>query len=427
MFIGISKGIRNPIRAMGAVFGDIGTSPLYTLAVLLILTKPEKEEFIGLVSLVIWTLTIIATMQYAWFAMNLSIRGEGGILVLAQIATSFTKNNKIRSFYRALSILGLSFMIGDGVITPAITILSSSEGVRLIPGFNNLPQWEVIFIAIFLTLFLFSVQSRGVGRIGDYFGPIMLIWFTSIGFIDLYHIVHVPEAIKALNPYYAAEFLINNPVRGFIALSEAVLVATGAEALYADMGHLGRVSIRRAWAFVFPMLLLNYLGQAAFILRLEDPTQLENAVFFESAKAILGDVFYIPFLILVILAGIIASQALISGVFSVVFQAINMRISPLLYIKHTSTEISTQIYIPVVNWLLFFGVILLYLSFKTSSNMAYAYGFTVTTAINITALFLVIIYAAKRQYFYMLGSIFLLFIDFVFFLSNITKITHGAY
>lgn len=425
MSAGVLKEIRNTIRAVGAVFGDIGTSPIYTLTVIVLLTRPEKEEIVGVVSLIFWTLVVLATIQYAWFAMNLSIRGEGGIVVLSQIAISLTKSNRLRKFYRALSLLGLSFLMGDGVITPAITILSSAEGIRLIPHLENIAQWEIILIAVAITLALFSLQSKGTGRIGDYFGPIMLLWFTSLGLIGLYHMVHMPEIIKALNPYYGIEFLIENPVKGFIALSEVLLVATGAEALYADMGHLGRVSIRRAWAFVFPMLVLNYLGQASFVMM--GSGQLKDAVFFESARAALGDILYIPFLILVILAGIIASQALISGVFSIVFQAINTRISPLLYVKHTSTEISTQIYIPTVNWALMFGVLLMYLVFKTSANMASAYGFAVIMTMNITAFFLMVIYTAKRSYFYMLGSFFLFFVDLIFLLSTTTKIPHGAY
>jgi len=191
----------------------------------------------------------------------------------------------------------------------------------------------------------------------------MILWFTSIGIIGLYYILQAPQVIKALSPHYAIEFLISNPLKGFIALSEVILAATGGEALYADMGHLGRVSIRRAWVFVFFMLTLNYLGQVAFVIL--NTTVEGQSIFFASAKALLGDRFYIPFLLLVIVAGIIASQALISGVFSIVFQAINTRIAPLLNVKHTSTEISTQIYIPAVNWALMLGVIFMYFNFKT--------------------------------------------------------------
>ncbi len=421
----IEKEIKDAIRAMGAVFGDIGTSPLYALTVVLLLTKPEKHQMIGIASLMVWTLIILATVQYAWFAMNLSIKGEGGTVVLGEIAKSLTKNQKFRRLYRALVLLGLSFLMGDGVITPAITILSSSEGIRLIPGFERMPQSEVMLIAIIITIALFSIQSKGVGRIGDYFGPIMLFWFTSIGFIGLYYVAHLPQVVKALSPHYALEFLLSDPLRGFVALSEVILVATGGEALYADMGHLGRVSIRRAWVFVFSMLVLNYLGQASFVIM--SSKQPKQSIFYESAKALLGDALYIPFLLLVILAGVIASQALISGVFSIVFQAINTRISPLFNVKHTSTEISTQIYIPAVNWALMIGVILMYLNFKTSDNMAAAYGFAVIMTMSITGFYLMVIYFARKEYFYFLGSVFLFFVDILFLLSSSTKIPHGAY
>jgi len=419
------KEIRDIIRAIGAVFGDIGTSPIYTLTVLMLLTKPEKDQMVGIASLIIWTLIILVSVQYAWLAMNLSIKGEGGIVVLGEIAKALTKNQKFRKLYRIFIVLGLSFLMGDGVITPAITILSSSEGIRLIPGFENMPQSEIILIAIIITIALFSIQSKGTGKIGSLFGPIMILWFTSIGIIGLYYILQAPQVIKALSPHYAIEFLISNPLKGFIALSEVILAATGGEALYADMGHLGRVSIRRAWVFVFFMLTLNYLGQVAFVIL--NTTVEGQSIFFASAKALLGDRFYIPFLLLVIVAGIIASQALISGVFSIVFQAINTRIAPLLNVKHTSTEISTQIYIPAVNWALMLGVIFMYFNFKTSDNMAAAYGFAVITTMSITGFFLIIIYLFKRSYIHFFISLFLFLVDIVFWLSSSTKIPHGAY
>ncbi|MFN4320172.1 MAG: KUP/HAK/KT family potassium transporter [Aquificaceae bacterium] len=423
--MGVLKEVRDIVRAMGAVFGDIGTSPIYTLTVLMLLTKPEKDQMIGLVSLILWTLILLVTMQYAWLAMNLSIKGEGGIVVLGEIAKALTKNQSLRKLYRAFILVGLSFLMGDGVITPAITILSSSEGIRLIPGFENTPQWEIILIATIITIALFSLQSKGTGKIGSLFGPIIVLWFTSVGIVGLYHIFYMPQVIKALSPIYAVEFLISNPVKGFIALSEVILAATGGEALYADMGHLGRVSIRRAWVFVFLMLTLNYLGQAAFVML---NTSVEGqSVFFAAAKAVVGDIFYIPFLLLVIMAGVIASQALISGVFSIVFQAINTRIAPLLKVKHTSTEISTQIYIPAVNWALMFGVLLMYFNFKTSENMAAAYGFAVITTMSITGIFLTLIYFLKRLYLHSFTALLLLIVDLTFWLSSTTKIPHGAY
>lgn len=418
-------GAKSVIRAMGAVFGDIGTSPLYTFSVIVLLTKPTQQEILGIASLIIWTLIILVTVQYAWFAMNLSIKGEGGTVVLGEIAKSLTNNRKLRNLYRVLVFIGLGFLLGDGVITPAITILSSAEGVRLIPGFENIHQSEVILIAIAITVGLFLLQPKGTGKIGDYFGPVMLLWFATIGIIGFYHALSYPYVFYAVSPHHAIEFLINHPIKGFIALSEVLLAATGGEALYADMGHLGRISIRRAWAYVFPMLVLNYLGQASYILTHQDKEH--QAIFFESARSLLGDTLYLPFLVLVICAGIIASQALISGAFSIVFQAINTRIAPLLNIKHTSTEISTQIYIPVVNWMLLAGVIFMYFNFKTSENMASAYGFAVSAVMVITGFFLTFIHFMKRQAFFFIGSVLLLLIDITFFISNFYKIPHGGY
>ena len=419
------KGIKGAIQAMGAVFGDIGTSPLYALAVLILITKPTTEEIFGITSLIIWTLIILVTVQYAWFAMNLSIKGEGGEVVLGEIAKSLTQNKKLRTLFRFLVVIGLGFLLGDGVITPAITILSASEGIRLIPGFENTPQWEVIGIAILITLGLFGLQSKGTGKLGSFFGPIMLLWFVSLGVIGVYHLSHYPNVLFAVSPHYAISFILENPLKAFIALSEVILVATGGEAMYADMGHLGRVAIRQAWAFVFPMLVLNYLGQTAFYLQEKNvDTQM---LFFESAHSLLGDFLYTPFLILVIVAGIIASQALISGTFSIIFQAINARIFPMLSVKHTSTEISTQIYIPTINWALMFGVLFMYFNFKTSSNMASAYGLAVSATMTITGFFLTFIHFARRNFFYFIGSLFLFFVDTAFFLSNLNKLPHGAY
>lgn len=415
----------NIIRAMGAVFGDIGTSPLYTLAVIALLTKPQKDQIFGIVSLIIWTMIILVTVQYAWFAMNLSIRGEGGTVVLGEIAKSLSNSKKLRSFIRYLVVIGLAFLIGDGIITPAITILSASEGIRFIPGFENTPQQDVLILAIIITILLFSVQSKGTGKLGEYFGPIMLVWFTSIGLIGLYYVLKAPQILLALSPHYGVEFLLENPLKGFLVLSEVILAATGGEALYADMGHLGRVAIRRAWMYVFPMLVLNYMGQGAFLML--NTADYKNNPFFETARQLLGETLYIPFLILVILASVIAAQALISGVFSIIFQAINIRIAPLLRIKHTSTEISTQIYVPFANWLLFAGVIFMYINFKTSDSMAAAYGFSVNVVMVITGFLLTLIHFLRREIFYTIGSLLLFLVDILFLMSSMNKLQHGGY
>lgn len=411
------------IRAIGTVFGDIGTSPLYTFAVIILITKPTIEEIYGIASLIIWTLILIPTLQYAWLAMNLSLRGEGSIIVLGEIAQSITKSEKLRRVHRALTILGIGFLLGDGIITPAITILSSTEGLKLIHGLENLTQEEILFIAIFITLMLFLVQKFGTGKIGIAFGPFMTVYFLSIALIGIYFISKNPSVLKAFNPMEAFNFIANHPFVAFLALSEVILVATGGEAMYADMGHIGKNAIRIAWIFVFFAVVSSYLGQVSFILSKPG----EQNPFFGSASILLGNNFYILFLIIVTGAGIIASQSLISGVFSIIFQGINARLIPLLQVRHTSTQLSTQIYIPVVNFFLLLGVLIMFLLFRQSEKMASAYGFAVNIDMVITSIFLMYIYFNLRKYFYFVVAVFLFLIDLTFLASNTLKIPHGAF
>lgn len=416
-------GFKDVIRAIGTVFGDIGTSPLYTLSVIILITKPNLEEIYGIASLMIWTLIIIPTIQYAWLAMNLSLRGEGSIIVLGEIAQSITKSQKLKVIHRALTILGIGFLLGDGIITPAITILSSTEGLRLIQGLENLSQETILAIAIFITLFLFLVQKYGTGKIGIAFGPIMTVYFLTISLIGVYFISQNPSVLRAFNPLEAFNFIQNHPFVAFLALSEIILVATGGEAMYADMGHIGKNAIRIAWIFVFFAVVASYLGQTSFILSHPE----EQNPFFHSASILLGNNFYILFLLLVTIAGIIASQALISGVFSLIFQGINARLIPLLQIRHTSTELSTQIYIPVVNFFLLVGVLIMFFIFRQSEKMASAYGFAVNIDMVITSIFLMYIYFNLRKHFYFTIAVLLFFVDATFLASNTLKIPHGAF
>ncbi|MEZ0323769.1 MAG: KUP/HAK/KT family potassium transporter [Hydrogenothermaceae bacterium] len=418
-----SLKISDVVRAIGTVFGDIGTSPLYTLSVIILITKPKPEEIFGIVSLMIWTLIAIPTIQYAWFAMNLSLRGEGSIIVLGEIASSLTKSKKLKILHKALIIIGIGFLLGDGIITPAITILSSAEGLRLINGLENLPQETVLFIAISITIALFAIQKYGTGKIGIAFGPIMIVYFLSIATIGLYFISQNPVVLKAINPMEALNFILNHPIVAFISLSEIILVATGGEAMYADMGHIGKNAIRVGWVLVFFAVTMSYLGQAAFILN----HQKETNPFFHGATVLLGNELYILFLLLVTVAGIIASQSLISGVFSLIFQGINARLIPLIQIRHTSTELSTQIYIPVVNFFLLVGVLLMFFMFRESEKMASAYGLAVNIDMVITATLLSYIYFSLKKYPFFIGSLGLLIIDLTFLLSNTLKIPHGAY
>ncbi|MDI6865673.1 KUP/HAK/KT family potassium transporter [Thermodesulfovibrio yellowstonii] len=410
------------IKALGLVFGDIGTSPIYTLTVAFLILEPTYENVLGVLSLIFWTLIILPTIQYNFLAMNLSIRGEGGTIVLSEIFKSLSKSNKTKAFVTFLALIGVSFLIGDGVITPAISILSAVEGTAFIPGLEGISQASMVFIAIIIAFTLFLFQKKGTGKVSSAFGPIMCIWFLSILVIGIHSVFLNPQVLKAINPYYAVEFLMHNGWKGYLVLGEIILCATGAEAMYADMGHLGAKPIRKAWAMVFFALFINYFGQGAFLLK--NP-QVKN-ILFEMAFNF-SSFLYVPFLILSLLATVIASQAMISGMFSVVYQAITTRIMPMLKIDYTSKELKSQIYIGSVNWFLLLAVILIMIDFGSSSNLAAAYGLAVTGNMCITGLLLVSIFFLKRNYYAMLASIFIIFVDFVYFSSCLYKIPHGGY
>jgi KUP system potassium uptake protein len=414
--------LREAIKSMGLVFGDIGTSPIYTLTVIFLLTKPTEAHVIGVLSLIVWTLIILVTMEYAWLAMSLSKKGEGGTIVLKEILVPLLKSSRQISLITLLAYIGTSFLIGDGVITPAISILSAVEGIRIISGFENTAQGILIIIAGLIAIALFSIQSKGIEKITWVFGPIMLLWFISLASFGIASIFYTPDVLKAINPYYAISFLLNNGFAGFFVLSEVILCATGGEALYADMGHLGREPILNAWKLVFIALLLNYLGQGAFIIRNPDSTN----ILFEMVAHQLSTI-YIPFLILSIVATVIASQAMISGVFSIVYQGITTRVMPMLKIDYTSGELRSQVYISAVNWMLLFAVLYMILYFKESRNLAAAYGLAVTGTMTITGILMTSIFYHKKDILKALIALFITFIDFVFLLSNTYKIPLGGY
>ncbi|MCS7215382.1 MAG: KUP/HAK/KT family potassium transporter, partial [Thermodesulfovibrio sp.] len=313
------------IKALGLVFGDIGTSPIYTLTVAFLILETTLENVLGVLSLVFWTLIILPTIQYNLLAMNLSIRGEGGTIVLLEIFKSLSKSNRAKAFVSFLALIGVSFLMGDGVITPAISILSAVEGTAFIPGLEGISQTVIVFIAIAIAILLFLFQKKGTEKVSSTFGPIMLIWFLSLFVLGFYSILLTPQVLKALNPYYAIEFLVNNGWKGYLVLGEVILCATGSEAMYADMGHLGAKPIRKAWIMVFFALFINYFGQGAFLLR--NP-EIKNLLF--EMVLNFSSFLYVPFLILSLLATIIASQAMISGMFSVFYQAVTTRIMPML-------------------------------------------------------------------------------------------------
>jgi KUP system potassium uptake protein len=418
----IIRTAKNIIKAMGIVFGDIGTSPIYTLPIIFTLTQPTRDNIFGVLSLVFWTLITLVTIQYAWLAMNLSIRGEGGIIVLKEILISSLKKGRKVGFFTFLGYIGVSLLIGDGVITPAISILSAVEGLELIPGLEHIDIKTVIIITSAITIFLFAIQFKGTSKVALSFGPIMLLWFLSLFLSGFFYLIHMPDILLALNPYYAIDFFIRNGIPGFFILSEVILCATGGEALYADMGHLGGKPIRQAWFFVFFALIINYLGQGAYIIEHQDT----NQVLFKLVSTF-SEFFYIPFLILTLMATIIASQAMISAVMSLIFQGINIGMFPLMKIKYTSTELRSQIYIPSVNWILLLAVLLMIFIFQQSQNLAAAYGLAVTATMFISSIFIVTILSSQKEYIKMIVALIVLTVTGFYLVAVTHKIPFGGY
>jgi KUP system potassium uptake protein len=413
------KGI---IKALGLVFGDIGTSPIYTVTVVFLILEPTAQNIIGVLSLIFWTLIFLPTIQYNLLAMSLSIRGEGGTIVLAEIFKSLLKSVKSKTVVAFLSFVGVSLLMGDGVITPAISILSAVEGSALIPGFEGISQTIIVLISIIIAILLFSFQKKGTEKVAFTFGPIMVIWFSSLFILGINFILKNPVVLKAINPAYGIEFLLNSGWKGYLILGEIILCATGSEAMYADMGHLGSRPIREAWILVFIALTTNYLGQGAFLL---SHPEAKN-VLFEMALSVFPSL-YIPFLLLGISATIIASQAMISGMFSIVYQAITTRIMPVFKIDYTSTELRSQIYIGSVNWFLLLAVIFIMVEFGQSSRLASAYGLAVTGDMTITGLAMISIFILKKKYPLALLAIIVTFIDIAYFSSTLHKVPHGGY
>lgn len=417
-----SEGFSGIIKAMGLVFGDIGTSPIYTLTVIFLLLKPTPDNIFGIISLIVWTLFFLVNVEYAWFAMSLAQRGEGGSIVLRSILLPLLKSKTSIIFFSILTFLGISLLIGDGVITPAISILSAVEGITLIPHFHEIPQGFLILIAAIIAIGLFVFQKKGTEKVAKIFGPIMLFWFLTLAILGLTGIMQYPLILKAFNPLYALKFILHHQFATFFILSEVFLCATGGEALYADMGHLGRKEIVRSWYVVFGALVLNYLGQGAFLLMHPETKNILFGLAYHEYT-----ILYIPFLILSITATVIASQAMISGTFSIMYQGMTTRIMPLLKVDYTSDKLKSQIYIGVVNWFLLFFIILIMLVFKKSDNLAAAYGLAVTGSMAITGIMMIAIFYLQKKYVKMTAVFFVTMIDFVFLISNTTKILHGGY
>ncbi len=414
--------IKGIIKSLGLVFGDIGTSPIYTLTVIFLLTKPTEANVIGVLSLIVWTLVILVTVEYAWLAMSLGKKGEGGTIVLKELLVPLLKSGRQIAFLTLLSFVGISLLIGDGVITPAISILSAVEGLLLIPGFEHTGQEILIFIAAMIAITLFAFQRKGTEKVAGSFGPLMMLWFSSLAISGIVSILKVPSVVKSINPFYAFNFLYENGVAGFFVLSEVILCATGGEALYADMGHLGRKPIVRAWYFVFAALLLNYLGQGAFIINHPDAKNILFEMMFDQARVI-----YIPFLVLSIIATVIASQAMISGMFSIVYQGIQTRVMPMFRVDYTSADLRSQIYIGAVNWFLLISVLFIMFEFRESHRLAAAYGLAVTGTMSLTGIMMTWIFTRKKRPALALISFMVTLIDIAYLTANFYKIPHGGY
>ncbi|MFD1950139.1 potassium transporter Kup [Sphingomonas arantia] len=418
------------VGAIGIVFGDIGTSPLYafreTFAGHHPLT-PDRLHVLGVLSLIFWSMMLVVTIKYVSIIMRADNKGEGGSLAL--LALINRKGGGKRRWTKGIVLLGVfatALFYGDSMITPAISVLSAVEGLAVVEtAFAPL----VLPIAITILVGLFFIQSRGTAKVGLLFGPIMLVYFTVLAGLGLLHIVQTPTIFEALNPLHAARFFYAEGVTAFLAMGSVVLAVTGAEALYADMGHFGRNPIRVSWMFfVLPALMLNYLGQGAMLLSLTPNAALQaiHNPFFLLAP----DNFRLPLVILATLATVIASQAVISGAFSVTQQAIQLGFIPRLRIVHTSSQAAGQIYIPAINWALMVMVILLVLTFRSSSNLAAAYGIAVTGAMLIdTALIAIVLFSLWNWNKLWAGFLVAIFaiIDVAYFGANLTKVPDGGW
>ncbi|MBC3884142.1 potassium transporter Kup [Undibacterium griseum] len=413
------------LAAIGIVYGDIGTSPLYTMKEVFSaehgLPLTEANIF-GVVSLILWGLFIIVAVKYVTLILRADNRGEGGIMALTALALeSVGKSSRWQFLLLILGLFGAALFYGDGVITPAISVLSAIEGLEVAtPAFNP----YVVPITLVVLIGLYSVQSKGTAGIGKWFGPIMLIWFFALAAMGLYNIIRSPVILGALNPWHAVHFLMEYRWLAFLALGAVVLAFTGAEALYADMGHFGSKPIRVAWfMIVFPALGLNYLGQGALLLT--NPAAVSNPFYQQ-----LGAWSVYPLVVLSAVATVIASQATISGTFSMTKQAISLGLLPRMNIVHTSSNEIGQIYIPAVNWLQLAVVIAAVVGFSSSSNLASAYGIAVTGTMLVTSLltFFVIRYGWKlNPVLCFVATGFFLTIDFAFFSANVLKIIHGGW
>ena len=414
------------LAALGVVYGDIGTSPLYTLSAIFTggqhAVALNPGNILGILSLIFWSLMIVVSFKYVIFIMRADNRGEGGIMALmALVLPTLEGKPKKRTIFMLLGLFGAALFYGDGVITPAVSVLSAVEGLKVAaPGFSS----YVIPITIAVLWALFVFQRRGTARVGALFGPIMVLWFGTLAVLGILNILNEPHVFNALNPTYAIVFLQTSPWVGFLALGGVVLALTGAEALYADMGHFGRPPIQLAWfGFVLPALVLNYFGQGALLIH--NPHAIENPFYLLAP----GWALY-PLVILSTVATVIASQAVISGAFSMTHQAMQLGYSPRMEVRHTSEQEIGQIYLPGINWTLLVAVLALVLGFRTSSNLAAAYGIAVTGTMAITSILAFIVVRNLWGWGWIRGGLLigiLLMIDLAFFSANTLKIAEGGW
>lgn len=415
--------IASIIKSMGLVFGDIGTSPVYTLTAIFLTLPLTATNVCGVVSFICWTLLLLFVVEYAMLAMSLSKKGEGGTIVLREILSPLIKNRKTASFVSFLSYIGLSLLIGDGIITPAINVLSAVEGVMLVPCLQHIPHWFLLIVACGIAIGLFSFQKHGTEKVATAFGPIMILWFSTLAVSGIIAINTHPQILSALSPWTAISFLAMHPLVSFFVLADVILCATGCEAMYADMGHLGRKPIRYASYIVVFALLLNYLGQGAFLINHPNT----KFVFYELIYGQLGSILYMVFLLLNFCAFVVASQAMISGLFSIVYQGITTKILPKLRVEYTSSHFRSQIYISFVNWSLLVAVLLLIVTFRYSYNLTVAYGLAVTGTMVVTGIMMSMVFYLRKKYLKCSLAIALGLLNLLFLLSNLLKIPHGGY
>ena len=412
------------LTALGVVFGDIGTSPLYAFRECFAPAhglEVNADNVIGLLSLILWSLTLVISIKYVSIIMKSDNRGEGGVLALSALLLAATRNWKLWTPIGALGLFGAALFFGDGFITPPVSILSAMEGIGV--AAPALERFIVPATLLILTA-LFMVQKHGTGAMGRVFGPVMLLWFSTLAILGIPWIIKSPDVLLALNPVYAFQFFANNGIAGFLVLSSSFLAVTGGEALYADMGHFGRKPIKRGWfLIVFPALVVNYFGQGALLMH--DASAVENPFYHLAPSWALA-----PLILLATAAAIIASQAVISGVFSVTRQALNLGYLPRLRVLHSSAHEIGQVYVPSVNWLLFLGTVLLVIGFQSSAALAGAYGIAISATMLVDGLLVILLLRFTRAPHANLKIAALAVVavlDVLFFASNSLKFADGGW